>query len=140
MHDKGAVIVLIPQFAVGDQHSTLVGAGTAGHTVGDRTRLCQAARFIASTFPAPMAYVSDHAVFNANTNVALLEGGDLYALRMLVDDLNQSQWGYRPHISEQPGAGLVPVGTVVKFDRIAVWYGAERYSWRFGSGQATAAF
>lgn len=140
MHAKGAVIVLVPQFAIGDQHSTLVYAGNAGHSPGDLARLCQATRFLAGAFPAPMAYVSDHAVFDEDTNVALLEGGDLYALRQLVENFNQSQWGYRPHISEQPGAGLVPVGTVVKFDRIAVWYGAERYAWRFGTGQATAAY
>ena len=89
---------------------------------------------------SPVAIVIGHDTFDESTPVALLQGTDLYGLRMLVESHNQSKWDYNPHISEQPGAPLIPVGTVVTFDRIAVWYGDERYAWRFGSGRATAAF
>lgn len=138
MQYYNAILVLLPDFAVNDQHSTLV-YGAAEPSARDW--LARTAALMARTFQPPRAVVSDHALYDEDTRVAELVGNDLYVMRSCVEHMSVSKWGYRPHISEQPGVGLVPIGTEVRFDRIALWFGDDdRRAWRFGSGQATSAF
>lgn len=141
-NDWDVVFVLLPQHvASAEAHSTLLALGKPDETALPATMLWNIGKAIAGSMPAPCGLVVGHEQLGEKRNfaVARLEGNDLYAARMMFDGLANSKWGYVPHITQQEDYPLPPVGTVLRFDRLGLWYGEERFAWRFGSGASCAA-
>lgn len=128
-------IMLLPNNAVGEQHSTLCYAG-AVYNAPPATVLCERTQLLAKMwFTPPVARVVEHRLMGPKlVPCAIIDGVELYALHDFVEEFAYSQWGYVPHIAEQESAPLIPIGHEVVFNRIALWYGVQHWAWRFGSG------
>lgn len=139
MNDLPAIMVLLPAGTTGDVHSTLTYFGTPEQAMPLET-CAVLARTLARMVPKPLGFVTKHDVFGDDdpVRVAVLDGVDLYALHKAVESYANSKWGYAPHISAQPGYELPAVGTPILFDRIGVWYGEQRLTYRFGTGSPAA--
>lgn len=136
--NTSVVFVLLPVAAKTDVHSTLC-------SVGDVTSAPPVIQLI--TYGVVMAQrqrpfkarVWAHAAFgeNGEERVARINSVELFGMRMMFEWLANSKWGYEPHITEQPGAPLPPVGTEIAFDRLGLWYGDARWAWTLGAGVLT---
>lgn len=131
-----SLFVLLPRDGRGDAHHTLVYMGPPGMGSPSMELCASLARGLAMMFLPPKAVVQRHAMFgmNSETPVAVIEGTDLHAVREPIAWLANSRWGYSPHVSQQPGYPLPPVGAEIVFDRIGLWYGDKRVAFRFGTG------
>lgn len=109
------------------EHSTLVYCGTTWQSRVSPSMMHQQAISLASRFTPVLARVTDHAMFGDEHDqpVAVLHSGMLPIMRYVVEWMNASEFPYRPHISAQNGR-IRPLGSVVMFDRIAVWCGDDR--------------
>lgn len=138
-HDH-VIFALIPDWGSGEVHSTLCYAGLVWNAPPANI-LCDRAKMLAGMWPVAFGEVIEHRSLGENLDepCAMLDGNDLYALNDFVEEFANSQWGYLPHLAKQPGMVLPAVGTRIVFNRIAVWYGPNRWAWRFGSGQPCAA-
>ncbi len=131
-----AIIALIPDDAVGDEHLTLVYVdGDAAEQVAGELHTVTAS--IARMQQPFTADVVDHANFgmNGEDKVAVLQSPEAEALRFLVAHFSSSQWGFRPHITlVQPR----PIGSRVRFNRVGTWIDEEQTNWRLGAGTRSA--
>lgn len=134
------IIALIPKGANGEAHSTLCYMGEDDPTPTEVQSVCLLVRSLASYYRPFSVEVTQHAMFGVEMDepAAMIQGGLLEELWGVVKDFSNSQWGYNPHIAYQKGYTPPPVGSVVWFDRIAVWNHDERYAWRLGTGATTA--
>lgn len=139
---KHAIFALLPEDSAGEVHSTLAYMGRVGENAPPVMSLAPIGQMLARFFIAPYAYVMKHDIFGPPedlVNVAVIESPMLRSMYDCIQMWGTSEWGYAPHISEQPGVALPAVGSVVKFDRMALWYGEQRWAWRFGTGAPCSA-
>lgn len=135
----GAIIALIPAGASGEEHTTLVYFDTA-----ILAQMRQIAAGMAQFWTPFSALVTAHQTFGSGTeenpfvSVATLDCTALWTLNETVRQYSISEFGFNPHISEQPGTRLPVIGSFVDFDRIGVWNHDDRMAWRFGTGARCA--
>ena len=87
-----------------------------------------------------IASVVSHEEFGDGDNkvmVARLSDPILAAMQYQWAGWSTSQYGFKPHMSDV-GFGLRPIGSLVRFNRIALWYGDSRKSYRLGTGELCA--
>lgn len=134
MH-TGVIIALLPEDGVGEEHMTLVYAGNTDRLVSvPESMMRETCARLAKLFLPPTAIVLDHTVFGPEgeqVNVALIDGPMLHQLRACVEFMHNSEYGLRPHITAVNGV-LRPIGSPIRFNRIASWYGEERHEFFFG--------
>lgn len=132
---KGAVIVIIPQDAVEDEHCTLVYAGTPPVVTAPFDVMAEVCARMAMLFNPFPASVASHELFGGADDavaVATLESPFLYTMSQCVEHFHFSQWGFRPHITALDGHPPRPVGSHVWMNRLALWYGDEHREWVLG--------
>lgn len=141
MEDRPAIFALLPTFADGNSsaHLTLCSCGLPGQAP-PYIQLASYGKVMAQRFQRFKARVWAHALFdeNASTRVARVNSVELFGMRMMFEWLANSNWGFDPHISEQPRYPLPPVGAEIEFDRLALWFGSIRCAWMLGSGVQVA--
>lgn len=132
------IIALVPRNEARiSVHMTLCYLGDETPITGPMAQVCQS---LARIIRPPEAYVVAHSQLGPEneTNVAMLEGNDIRALWELVKAYHVSEWGFNPHISEQPGYPLPAIGTWILFDKLELWNDPERMAWRIGTGNRCA--
>jgi hypothetical protein len=138
--ERHVIFALLPELSSGEVHSTLAYLGKVGENAPPEMALAPVAQMLARFTMPPYGYVMKHDLFGDEmVEVAVLESPLLRSLYGCIEQWANSEWGYSPHISKQDGETLPAVGSVVMFDRIALWYGERRWAWRFGTGAPCSA-
>lgn len=140
MINNGTCVVVIPADAVGDEHCTLTYMGDIpiAPPVGQIEFLV---RNTARWWTPIVAQVDEHDTFGGDdpVQVARLNSTILASLQAIWQPFSTSEFSFRPHITALPGISIRPVGSLVRFNRLALWYGDDRKTYRLGTGDLCAA-
>lgn len=126
---------------MGETHCTLVYAGTVGDDAPHPHTLARSGLHLARAFLPFDATVTGHEMFgeNADEPVNRIHHSDLHAMRHFVEHHNRSEFkDYKPHISVNEDTPYLAIGQRLRMDRLALWYGDDRWSWALGSGEPRA--
>lgn len=132
-----AIVALIPRGASGEVHSTL-----CYFPMSVMAFMRQTIPRMAWLWQPVIASVSDHGKLGPDedrVDVAFLQSPLLESMYECLAVFSVSEYNYTPHMTKQPGHVLPPIGALVQLDRIAIWDGDKRESWRLGSGEPCAA-
>lgn len=140
MHD-GVILALLPRGSQGETHCTLVYAGTVGQDAPPPEVLARSGMHLARGFLPFDAEVMGHDMFGENKDepVNLIHSPTLHTMRHFVDHHNRSKFrDFKPHISVNESTPYLEIGQRLRMDRLALWYGDQRWAWALGTGEGRA--
>jgi hypothetical protein len=134
------VIVALPRYAPPEVHCTIAYLGDVESAVvpPNLASIVQAAAWFQVPFTARVVRPNQFGP-DGEDSVVEIESIHLRSLRDSFEFLSASRWGFRPHITEQPGWPLPQPGTTIEFDRLALWHGDDRYVYALGTGAPRSA-
>ena len=139
--NDGVILALLPRGSTGETHCTLVYGGTVGEDAPHPTVLAKSAMHLARGFMPFDVTVTGHDMFGQEKDepVNLIDSHHLHAMRHFVNHHNRSEFkDFKPHISVNEDTPHLALGSKLRMDRLALWYGEDRWSWALGTGEPRA--